>query len=48
MCLFMSFPVPLPAAHCVMDFRVVWGWLDTVLNGYDECFLLHDRVFIYI
>lgn len=22
-----------------MDLHVVWGWLDTVLNGYDKCFL---------
>lgn len=24
-----------------MDFHVVWGWLDNVLNGYERCFLLH-------
>lgn len=22
-----------------MDLHVAWGWLETVLNGYDECFL---------
>lgn len=29
-----------------MDLHVVWGWLDTVLNGYETCFV--RLLFIYL